>query len=323
MTVLEAGSVAPNAQPSDPVADGREWQLGDAGGLTQFGAYLVEMGPGSISSDRHWHEAEDEFLYLLSGQPTYIDDGGETLLSRGDAICWRAGVPNGHCLQNRSGAPVLYLILGPRVFGDICHYVDDGRTQVNEATRWHITDAAGRVVKEGDLPPHLLDLAPRWGITDSPAPPPLVRKGTARTESATPVQAASMGIFTAELLSDTGGLTQFGVFAETLMPGARSSDRHWHEEEDELLYMLDGEATCIENDGPHVLGPGDACAWPRGVPNAHHIVNRSDRPCTYLVAGTRWPTDTIHYADIDELYRRVADGTITRTRRDGSPLEGP
>ena len=64
--------------------------------------------------------------------------------------------------------------------------------------------------------------------------------------------------------SEAGGLTQFVAHVQTLQPGSRSSDRHWHQEEDELLYMLSGEATVIEEDGPHTLRPGDAPAGQRG-----------------------------------------------------------
>jgi uncharacterized cupin superfamily protein len=148
----------------------------------------------------------------------------------------------------------------------------------------------------------------------------IIRKGTARRDASTPEQAARMGAFEAELLSDSGGLTQFGAFTETLAPGARSSDRHWHEQEDEFLLMLSGEATVIEDDGPHVLRPGDATCWPAGVANGHHVINRSTQPCTYLVVGTRAPSDRVHYSDIDKLYVRE-NGLVRRTRRDGSPLE--
>src|SRR5688500_1274915 len=73
-------------------------------------------------------------------------------------------------------------------------------------------------------------------------------------------------------LSDEGGLTQFGAHIHTLYPGSRSSDRHWHEEQDEFLYMLSGEATVFEEDGPHLLRPGDAACWPAGAPNNHQVV---------------------------------------------------
>lgn len=148
----------------------------------------------------------------------------------------------------------------------------------------------------------------------------IIRKGTARIDKATPEQARALGHFTADLLSDTGGLTQFGAFTETLAPGAYSSDRHWHESEDEFLYMLVGEATVIDDDGAHPLHPGDAVCWKAGVANGHHVHNRSDAPCTYLIVGTRAVSDRVHYSDIDKIYTRE-NGVARRTRRDGSPLE--
>ena len=147
----------------------------------------------------------------------------------------------------------------------------------------------------------------------------IVPRGSARTEAATAEAAARLGHFHAELLSDTGGLTQFGAFVETLAPGAVSSDRHWHENEDEFLYVLSGEATVIEDDGAHVLHAGDAACWKAGVANGHQVRNRSSAPCSYLVVGTRAASDRVHYSDIDFLYTRD-NGVVSRTRRDGSVL---
>lgn len=123
--------------------------------------------------------------------------------------------------------------------------------------------------------------------------------------------------------SDAGGLTQFGGYVQTLQPGARSSNRHWHEKEDEFLYVLVGEVTVTENDGEHVLHPGDAACWPAGVPNAHHVSNRSDAPCSYLIVGTRLTQDVCHYPDLGrtlysegETWRLVdADGQVVKTGR--------
>lgn len=147
----------------------------------------------------------------------------------------------------------------------------------------------------------------------------IVRRAEARLDRATPEQIALHGDYHALLYSDTGGLTAFGAFVEVLAPGAQSSDRHWHEAEDEFLYMLDGEAVAVEEDGDHPLRSGDCACWPAGIANAHHVVNRSDRPCSYLIVGSRLPSDTVHYAEVDRLYTR-RDGLVTRTRRDGSPL---
>lgn len=148
----------------------------------------------------------------------------------------------------------------------------------------------------------------------------LVRSKDAKIERADAAHAAELGHYEALLLSDTGGLTQFGAFTETLPPGARSSDRHWHEKEDEFLYMLNGEATLVENDGEHVLTPGDSCCWPAGVDNGHHVINRSASPCTYLVVGSRLDTDTVHYSDIDKILYRE-NGQRRLTRRDGTPFD--
>ena len=97
--------------------------------------------------------------------------------------------------------------------------------------------------------------------------------------------------------SETGGLTQFGAFVQVLVPGARSSNRHWHEKEDEFLYVLSGEVTVTENDGEHVLHPGDSACWPAGTPNAHHVRNQSGGPCSYLIVGTPLTHDICHYPD--------------------------
>ncbi len=123
--------------------------------------------------------------------------------------------------------------------------------------------------------------------------------------------------------SDAGGLTQFGAYVQTLQPGARSSDRHWHEEEDEFLYMLSGEATVVEEDGEHLLRTGDAACWPAGAANAHQVVNRSDAPCTYLIFGTRMASDVVHYPDGGRTLHDFEDGTWRLLRTDdGSLIKG-
>ena len=129
-----------------------------------------------------------------------------------------------------------------------------------------------------------------------------------------------LGRFEARLYSDAGGLTQFGAFVETLHPGASSSDRHWHEEEDEMAYILAGEVTLVEDDGETVLHPGDAAVWKAGSPIGHCLANRSEAPASYLVVGTRSVNDRVHYSGLDKVSTK-RDGVVTRTRRDGSPLE--
>lgn len=99
-------------------------QLGNAGGLNDFGVNMVELPPSAWSSQRHWHESEDEFVYVISGELTLITDEGETLLRAGDCAAFPKGVPNGHHMINKSNAPAVYLEVGTRTQTDICHYPD-------------------------------------------------------------------------------------------------------------------------------------------------------------------------------------------------------
>ncbi len=122
----------------------------------------------------------------------------------------------------------------------------------------------------------------------------IVRKGQARRKSR---DDAKFGVMETESFSDSAGITQYGVYLQTLQPGAISSMRHWHEREDETLWVVSGEVTIVENDGKHVLHAGDAACWPAGVPNAHHVLNESSEPCSYLMVGTRLTHDVCHYPD--------------------------
>jgi uncharacterized cupin superfamily protein len=98
--------------------------LGNVLGLTQFGVNLTRLKSGAASALRHWHEAEDEFVYILEGEATLIDNGGETILKAGECAGFKANDPNGHCLVNKSQRDVLYLEVGTRATTDRYHYPD-------------------------------------------------------------------------------------------------------------------------------------------------------------------------------------------------------
>ena len=99
-------------------------------------------------------------------------------------------------------------------------------------------------------------------------------------------------------LAPAAGLTDFGASHVVLEPGAWSAQRHWHEEEDELLVMVEGEGTLVDDSGDTVMRPGDIAAFPKGDGNGHVIQNRSDRPCVYVVVSKPAASDC-HYPDID------------------------
>ena len=299
--------------------------LSVAGGLTQFGAYLDTLDPGAWSSQRHWHSVEDEFIYLLSGTATLRDDNGLTDLFPGDAVCWPHGQPNGHHLTNRGDVPARWLIVGSRARGDICTYPDDGRQQINGETDWRIVAADGSVLKGGPLPDELLNLRAPWGKPYDGTPrPTVIRAGTVPATycaNTYPARFADLGNAEDMALSDAGGLTQFGAFLEILHPGGQTSLRHWHEAEDEFLYVLDGTVTLLDNDGPRQIGSGTCVCWPAGVPNAHCLRNDGTEPATLFIAGSRFAEDACHYPDIDLHYSR-RNGLRTFAMKDGTPYPG-
>ncbi len=111
--------------PFNKAVAGRARQrLGNAAGLTQFGVNICTLKPGAASSQRHWHENEDEFVYVLSGEVVLCEDGGETVLKAGDAAGWKAGVANGHCLINRSDRDAVVIEVGTRAAHERAHYSD-------------------------------------------------------------------------------------------------------------------------------------------------------------------------------------------------------
>src|SRR3974377_690675 len=99
----------------EPCLSRESTKLGDAAGLTQFGVNLLRLPPGAWSSQRHWHTASDEFVYVLSGEVTLVTDAGEEILRAGDAAGFPAGDSNGHCLRNNSSSAATVLEIGTRV----------------------------------------------------------------------------------------------------------------------------------------------------------------------------------------------------------------
>jgi len=114
-------------------------------------------------------------------------------------------------------------------------------------------------------------------------------------------------------LAPASGLTDFGVSHVVLKPGAWSSQRHWHNGEDEFLVMLEGEAVLVEDDGRTVLRAGDCAAWPKGGTNGHHLINESGEDCVFICVGGGTNTGG-GYSDIDLMF--TPDSTYVH--KDGS-----
>lgn len=116
-------------------------------------------------------------------------------------------------------------------------------------------------------------------------------------------------------LASAAGLTEIGASHVVLKPGAWSSQRHWHGAEDELLVMLSGEAVLVEDGGETVLRAGDVVAWAKGVENGHHLQNRGNEDCSFVVvSGGDVKADYGEYPDIDMKFS--AEGYA---HKDGTP----
>ena len=119
-------------------------------------------------------------------------------------------------------------------------------------------------------------------------------------------------------LGNAADLTQFGVNLTRLKPGAASSLRHWHENEDEFVYVLAGELVLIEDEGETIMRPGDCAGFKAHVGNGHHLVNKSQRDALILEIGTRAKSERAHYPDVDLQFDRDETG-VRITHKNGEP----
>ena len=119
-------------------------------------------------------------------------------------------------------------------------------------------------------------------------------------------------------LGDACGLTKLGVNLVTLGPGGQSALRHWHTLEDEFVYVLEGEVVLVTDAGEQVLKSGTCAGYPAGKRDAHHFINRSTRPASYLEVGPRLDGDTAFYPDDDLMWIETEQGTVA-AHKDGRP----
>ncbi|WP_341366106.1 cupin domain-containing protein [Yoonia sp. BS5-3] len=132
------------------------------------------------------------------------------------------------------------------------------------------------------------------------------------------------GPYHALLFSDSGGLTQFGAFEEILPPGSSSSIKHWHQTEDEMVYILQGEVTLHLGPDTIIMRPGEAATFKAGDPVGHCLTNNSGAEVRYLVIGTRAPVDVVTYPDHDRVLHFDRETQNRRwTDHSGAPADSP
>ena len=127
----------------------KQIKVGDLGGLTQFGVNKTILSTNSATAMRHWHEEEDEFVFIISGSAILVDKDGEHKMNSGDCATFKAGDNNGHAIVNKSNEDVVLLEVGTRSQKDIVHYTDKDlindvdRTQTKQNT---FKDSSGKVI---------------------------------------------------------------------------------------------------------------------------------------------------------------------------------
>lgn len=144
---VKTGSIYP--APYAAMMQGRSsLRLGDAGGLTQFGVNLVTLEPGALSSLRHWHRHEDEFVMVSEGELIMVQDAGETVMRPGDCAAFPAGSTDGHHFINRTASPARFLVVGSKAPREVATYSDvDLKVEIEGGkarfTYWDGTDYEG------------------------------------------------------------------------------------------------------------------------------------------------------------------------------------
>jgi uncharacterized cupin superfamily protein len=153
----------------------------------------------------------------------------------------------------------------------------------------------------------------------SPALDPMTMESVARTNYPAAFHHLVAGR-SRRRIGDALGLTNFGVNLTTLLPGAHSAIRHWHEAQDEFIYVVSGTLTLVTNVGEQKLTPGMCAGFPKGKEDGHKLVNKSDAPAMYLEVGDRAMPDMGHYPDDDLAIKRGdKPGQFSYVHKDGTP----
>jgi uncharacterized cupin superfamily protein len=120
-------------------------------------------------------------------------------------------------------------------------------------------------------------------------------------------------------LGDHAGLNKYGVNLIRVLPGGQSSARHAHSEQDEFVYVLEGEFVLVTDAGRETVGPGTCIGFPAGTGDGHHFLNLTDKDSVFLVVGDRTAGDEVTYPDIDLEFKAGPDGIRAFRHKDGSP----
>lgn len=118
-------------------------QLGEFFGLKKFGVNLTTIEPNGESALMHIHSKQEEFIYVISGNPTLVTNVGEWVLSPGECVGFKPN-DSAHKLMNNTDHEVVYLEIGDREAGDEVFYPEDDLVaKMDESKNWVFTNKKG------------------------------------------------------------------------------------------------------------------------------------------------------------------------------------
>ena len=119
-------------------------KLGDYFGLNNFGVNLTQLAPGSVSALLHHHSKQDEFIYVLKGNPTLVLGEEKFVLSPGDCYGFKANTGIASQVINESNEAVSFLEIGDRTAGDEVEYPNDDLKAVQlDNGKWQLSRKNG------------------------------------------------------------------------------------------------------------------------------------------------------------------------------------
>jgi uncharacterized cupin superfamily protein len=264
----------------------------------QLGVVIEELDPGKQSVPAHYHVFEEEHLFVLDGEATLRLGPDTHTLRAGDYAMFPAGAPAAHCLANTGAEPFRFVMIGEHKSEEVVHYPDSGKVQLrargvgqcyrleNPVPYW---DGENTGLPPGDVPDEP-------SVTSPLSPPPVPPRATStlpwEEQDAGPRFGGRFMRLTQAL---AGTAYRVGLRIESPAPGKRLYPLHYHMLEEEHALILDGEVTLLLGDETHAMTKGDYVCFPAGRKIGHAFMNRSGKPCAYLMIGQRNPAEVCVY----------------------------
>jgi uncharacterized cupin superfamily protein len=243
--------------------------------------------PGWRSSQPHAERDEEEMVFILEGAPDLWVDGTLYRMKAGEAAGWPGRDGTAHCLINNTNAPVRMLTIGEssrynsKIHFPLTRAMDDWLIKNDKL--W--IDAPHRKRGPHDGKADAARGHPLPGDTEAKRKPACVVdwKKIKNTGSTYPGDDEAMADWSH--LSVALGLTRIGVGHDFMHPGQRTSWPHAEFDEEEFVYVVEGEPDAWIDGYIHRLRPGDGVGFPDRTGVSHCLINNTKKPVRLITVG--------------------------------------